>query len=363
MGIIMAKYQQIVEWVKEEIAQNKLKNGDKLESEHVLSKQFKVSRQTVRHALGVLEKEGMIKGRQGSGNYVAIPQKKNDQTARENTVVLISTYVNAYIFPNIIQGMEQVLAQRGYVLQVMFTYNKISTERKILEDILQMREVAGFIIEPTKSALPSFNRGFYEEILRRKIPVVFFHSHYDDLPISHISIDDKTAGKEAARFLIKNGHKKIGGIFKLDDAQGHRRFAGYVEALLEAGLPIPDEKIVWIDTLDEREEMRLCREKILERISDCTACVCYNDTVAHGLSLICQKEGIRIPMDLSVVSIDNSELAQLNSVPLTAMVHPMKELGVRTAKQFLKLVDNPEQDVTYEFPPEMVVRESVCKKI
>lgn len=363
MGFVMAKYQKIVEWVKSRIAQNKLKNGDKLESEHALSRQFKVSRQTVRHALGVLEKEGLIKGRQGSGNYVTIPQQKDGQTARENTVVLVSTYVNAYIFPNIIQGMEQILTQQGYVLQVMFTYNNILTERKILEDILQMREVAGFIIEPTKSALPSPNRIFYEEILRRKIPIVFFHSHYDDLPVSHVSIDDKTAGKEAARFLIKNGHKKIGGIFKLDDAQGHRRFFGYVEALLEAGLPVPDEKIVWIDTQDEREELRLCREKILGRISGCTACVCYNDTVAHGLSVICQEEEIHIPMDLSVVSIDNSELAQLNSVPLTAMVHPMKELGVRTAKQFLKLIDDPDQDVTYEFPPKIVVRESVCKKI
>lgn len=357
----MAKYQKVAQWIKKRIEQNELKNGDRLESEHELSRRFGISRQTVRHAIDILEKEGLIEGRQGSGNYVKLTVSDGD-SGKEKKVILVSTYVNAYIFPNIIQGMEQVLTKHGYVLQIMFTYNKFATERKILEDILQMREVAGLIIEPTQSALPSPNKVFYEEILKRKIPTVFFHSYYENLPISHISIDDCAAGRGATRYLIECGHTEIGGIFKLEDGQGHRRFAGYVEALLEAGLPVLDDRIVWIDTQDERQDLKLCREKVLERMRGCTACVCYNDSVAHGLSVICQTEGIRIPMDLSIVSIDNSELAQLNTIPLTAMIHPMEELGIRVAKQFLKLMDDPEKDVTYEFPAEIAIRESVCKR-
>lgn len=357
----MAKYQKVVQWIKEKIERNELKDGDRLESEHMLSSRFGISRQTVRHALLVLEKEGLVEGRQGSGNYVRCAHQSG-KTEKENTVILVSTYVNAYIFPNIIQGIEQVLTRQGYALQIMFTYNKFATERKVLEDILQMKEVAGLIIEPTQSALPSPNKAFYEEILGRNIPVVFFHSYYENLPIPHISINDREAGKEAARFLIENGHTEIGGIFKLEDGQGHRRFTGYVEALLEAGLEVQDDRIVWIDTQDERQDLKLCREKVLERMKNCTACVCYNDSVAHGLSEICRGEGIRIPMDLSIVSIDNSQLAQLNMVPLTAMIHPMERLGVRVAMQFLKLIETPDADVTYEFPAEMVVRESVCKK-
>lgn len=355
----MAKYQKVVQWVKEQIEAGKLKDGDKLESEHVLSRQFGISRQTVRHALAVLEREKLLVGRQGSGNYVTLLAEHKASAVKGKTVTLLSTYVNAYIFPNIIQGMEQVLAEHGYALRVVFTYNKFETERKILEDILAMDEVDGLIVEPTQSALPNLNIEYYQEILKRKIPIIFFHSHYDALPISHVSINDREAGQVATKHLIDSGHKKIGGIFKLEDAQGHRRFSGYVQALLDAGLPITDERLTWVDTQDEQQELRSCREKILERLKGCTACVCYNDSVAHGLSMLCKEAGIRIPQQLSVVSIDNSKLAELNMIPLTTIVHPMEELGERVAKQFLELVRHPGRDVTYEFPTKLVVRDSV----
>lgn len=353
----MAKYQMIAEWVKKRIEQGELKDGDRLESEHVLSRRFGISRQTVRHALGVLQEEGLLFCRQGSGNYVSL--NLDDAAGGMKTVILISTYVNAYIFPNIIQGMEQVLARENYALQVMFTYDKVMTERKILEEILQMPHVKGLIVEPTQSALPNPNIGYYRELMERKIPIIFFHSYYESLPISHVSINDTESGRIATRYLIENGHKKIGGIFKLEDGQGHRRFSGYVQAMIEAGLAVDEEQVTWIDTQDERSGLTTCGEKILNRLEGCSACVCYNDSVAHGLTLLCRSRGIRIPHDMSVVSIDNSELAQLNTTPLTTVVHPMDKLGECVAQQFIKLVKNPQSNVTYEFPVQLVIRESV----
>ena len=51
----------------------------------------------------------------------------------------------------------------------------------------------------------------------------------------------------------------------------------------------------------------------------CSACVCYNDEIAHLVTEQCIQAGIRIPDDLSLVSVDNSELAKLNAVPLTSV--------------------------------------------
>ena len=53
----VAKYKEICQWVKKHLENGELKPGDRIESEHKLCSRFGVSRQTVRHAIAVLEEE------------------------------------------------------------------------------------------------------------------------------------------------------------------------------------------------------------------------------------------------------------------------------------------------------------------
>ena len=62
-----AKYQKIINWVRQEIADGSLRSGDKLPSEKELSERFGLSRQTVRHATGELEAQHIVSRVQGSG--------------------------------------------------------------------------------------------------------------------------------------------------------------------------------------------------------------------------------------------------------------------------------------------------------
>lgn len=64
------RYMEIVDWVKERLERKELGPGERLNSENELSELFGLSRQTVRHAIGVLEEEGIVVRRQGSGTYV-----------------------------------------------------------------------------------------------------------------------------------------------------------------------------------------------------------------------------------------------------------------------------------------------------
>ena len=66
----ISKYQQVIQWVQERLKSGELTVGQKLESENEISQYFGISRQTVRHALSVLEKKGVIESRQGSGSYI-----------------------------------------------------------------------------------------------------------------------------------------------------------------------------------------------------------------------------------------------------------------------------------------------------
>lgn len=350
----MPKYLELVNWIKEQIEKKELLPGQKMYSENELAVMFHLSRQTVRHAISVLEQENLLYRIRGSGTYISEAQAESHR----NRIALIMTYLDGYIFPRTIQAIENILFKAGYTVQIAFTNNLIDRERKILEDMLEKDEVAGVIVEATKSALPNPNIHFYKELQSRRIPVLFINCFYQALSMPHVSMNDKQAGKTAAQYLISKGHKKITGIFKLDDGQGHLRYAGFLEAMNENGLVCDEAGILWIDTEDIKNFSRL-KVKIKERLSGYTALVCYNDEVAFNLLKVLKEIGIRIPQDLSIASIDDSELAVLGDIKLTSIPYPMEKLGIRAADNLLELIRNPRFHADYEFDVCVTERDSV----
>ena len=350
------KYLEIVNWINEQIREDKILPGQKLYSENELSKMFGLSRQTVRHAIAVLEKAGIVNRIQGSGTYVN--GHDAEQIKKRNHIIIIMTYVDGYIFPRTIRRMENILFENGYSVQIAFTNNRIDRERIILEDILKRDEVAGIIAEPTKSGIPNPDLDLFEKVKQRKIPLLFINGFYEKLNAPHVSMNDTLAGKAATELLLKRGHTKIAGMFKLDDIQGHLRYTGFMKAIKEAGLVCRDHNIIWYDTEDAKNFANL-KDKIRKRIDGCTALVAYNDEVSHELLTLFENEGINIPEDLSLVSIDDSELAVMGKVKLSSVPYPMERLAEKAAKNMLQMIQNPAFDGNYEFDVAVVERESV----
>ena len=63
-------YMKIVEQVRDLIKEGKLKPGDKLPPEHILTEKFGTSRPSVREALSALEILGITESRGGKGNFI-----------------------------------------------------------------------------------------------------------------------------------------------------------------------------------------------------------------------------------------------------------------------------------------------------
>jgi len=332
-----AKYEGIVRWIREQIEAEELQPGERIESEYQLCDRFGVSRQTVRHAIAVLEKEGMIEKRRGSGTYIKESGIIGVRRKKTMQIAVMTTFVQEYIFSGIIQEIENKMSRAGYGIQISITNNSVEKERFILKSILDKKRVDGIIAEPTKSGLPNPNLDLYRQIMEQGIPVIFINSYYPELKAPHVSLDDKIAGKMATKYLIQCGHREIAAIFKADDGQGHRRYAGYIEALMEADIRIEDKRIVWIDTEDVRNRnMREESSWILRRIQGCTACVCYNDEVASNLAATCLEQKIKVPDKMSIIGIDDSDLANYCEVPLASVKNPIRELAKKAAEEILK---------------------------
>jgi GntR family transcriptional regulator of arabinose operon len=265
------KYLMLAQWAKEQIMESHLKFGDKFYSEGELSHKFEISRPTVRQAMSVLENEGYLERRQGSGTFIvyngAFP-KRTFLTKTKN-VGVISTYLDAYIFPKIIKNIGWVLSENDYTMQFSLTHNQVENESRALKMMMD-NHVDGMIVEPTKSGLPNPNRKLYDDIRDMGIPLIFFNAYYPGMNFPYVSLNDKAAGHMATQYLIGEGHKKIAGLFQADDRQGHLRYQGYMSALSEAGLEAQSANVMWFTT-EDIPHFKEDFERVRRYIGDCSA--------------------------------------------------------------------------------------------
>ena len=251
--------------------------------------------------------------------------------------------------PTLFMGMKEA----GYDIDVAVTKNRLNDEALYLEGLLN-GNVAGFIIEGTRSFFPNPNIRLYEEIRKRNIPTLFIHNHYSNQRFDSVEMSDARAAYKLTEILIQNGHRRIAGIFKYDDMQGIERYKGFVECLSDYGVKFDDDWIRWYSTKDMEE--KLSKKGLLRmyrRTKDCTAMIVYNDEVAGYYMEFLEERGLHVPEDVSLVSFDDEELQQDARVKVLSVVHPKYNLGRITGKNLLRMMDDPDwqnKNYSYRFP-------------
>ncbi|MXO78971.1 GntR family transcriptional regulator [Paenibacillus sp. OT2-17] len=354
------KYIQVKQEILSWIHSSKLEPQSQLPSEHEMSEQFAVSRQTVRQALGELVQEGWLFRMQGKGTFVATRDSKQPEDPK--TIGVITTYISDYIFPSIVQGIESKLSRQGYKMLLSSTGNDPEQESQCLEMLLS-QPLSGIIIEPTKSGERNPNLNYYLTVENRQIPYLMINARYEEMDAPCLRVDDEKGGFLAAEHLIKLGHRRLAGFFKTDDMQGILRMKGFVAAHRKYGVTLHPNAVTTYRT-EEKNEIPLQRASRLltmEAGERPTGWVTYNDELAVRLLDIVRSVGLNIPNDLSLVGFDDSFLATATEIKLTTIRHPKEELGLRAADTMLSMIEEKgyhEEDRQLILPPELIVRES-----
>ncbi len=309
----------------------------KLPSEQELCMQYQVSRQTVRTALSLLEQEGLIEKRPGSGSY------STGLGAKKRHVVILVNNAEEYTTPSLLSDIKAILREKGYFVTVYSTYSKISREREILKS-LDPASFRGLIAEAVKSALPNPNLDLYESLRRKGAAVLFVGSHYPAPPaFPHIIDDNYYGGYLLGRHLIRQGHSRIAGIFQIDDMRGLERCRGLFAALRDFDLPFSDEPVHWYtsaeyEALERRSDTAFLTSFLRKGLLECSAAVCQNDEIAYWLIRELRYANIRIPEELSIVSFDNSYMSELDSIHITSLAHKPHEVGYTAAETLLRII-------------------------
>ncbi|MGK7022619.1 LacI family DNA-binding transcriptional regulator [Klebsiella pneumoniae] len=145
-----------------------------------------------------------------------------------------------------------------------------------------------------------------------------------------IAPDHRLIGQCAARYLFDMGHRAVMNVMCLRRYTMELRLGGIQEAWRARNLRFTASRdlisVANFSARETEEQVGAWLDGLQGRPLP-TAFLVGGDFMAAGTVSALQKRGLRVPQDVSVMSIDGFNLAAIQEVPLTAVHVPRDELG------------------------------------
>jgi LacI family transcriptional regulator len=157
----------------------------------------------------------------------------------------------------------------------------------------------------------------------------------------------------------RSGHERIAFVGGRPDASTHsERFAGYCDAMANAGVDVPAEFAQHGDFTRLSGSILASRLVHLEQRP--SALVCADDLIALGCMDALHEAGLRVPIDKALVGFDDIPTASVRSVGLTTIRQPCAEMGARAVRLLIDRIDGraPPIPVSEVLPAELIIRTS-----
>ena len=264
-------------------------------------------------------------------NTIAQSLKRN----RTNTIGVLVPEIEHDFFSSAISGIEEVAYQAGYAIIVC--QSNENYEREVINtNVLVNQRVAGIIVSISQSTKCGDH---FQDVIKRKIPLVFFDRVCEDVVASKVIIDDYACSFNAVTYLIGKGYKRIAHFAGPKElAICAKRWSGYVDALDKGGAPTINEFIRYgglheHDGYDSMDAM-LNEGKLPDAI------FAVNDPVAIGAFQRIREAKLRIPEDIAILGFSNNNVTSLVDPQMTTISQPSFEMGRKSAEILLDLIKN-----------------------
>lgn len=177
--------------------------------------------------------------------------------------------------------------------------------------------------------------------LARSVPIVVLGNHYAGGGPDFVGADNRGGCREITRHLITEHAYTdlafLGG--PPDSPDSDERFAGFGEALREAGLSVPGKPIASGGFTEAGGTQAV--QALLADGQRPRAIVCGNDEMASGALLALRAARLRVPADIAVTGFDDIAVARHLRPSLSTVRQPMHELGERSVRVLLDRIADP----------------------
>jgi LacI family transcriptional regulator len=285
--------------------------------------------------------------------YRPNPIARGLKTNRSYTVGVLIPDITNPLFPPILRGIEDRLDDAGYTSLIVNTDNDGERERSHFE-AMQARQVDGFI-----SATAQLDLELLAEVAAGGTPLVLVNRSLEDGSLPAVMVDDRKGIRLAVEHVAELGHERIAHVAGPQNlSTGHRRYLGFLEAMVSVGLDAATEDVSFSRAFTEEEGLRVCTE-LLAAVPEATAIVAANDRLAIGCYDALEQRGLRCPQDVSIVGFNDMPLVDRLRPPLTTVRVPQREIGTVAADLLLRqLADGALSVQEILLEPTLVVRGS-----
>lgn len=355
------KYQKIQQDIIEKIYQEIYKPSSKLPSENQMAELYQTSVPTVRKALQELVEQKMIYRVKGSGTYVSSletlrePQEEvfGKAASVQTVCFLVFTDISDSSIMKMIRGAQTYLYTRGYSMSILCRSAGTKMEQNLIWSCYNSG-VAGIIYfaEAPEASAESFR------MLREYgIPAVLLDRGPKDSPCTLVAAYNLDGGYQMAQHLLRLGHEKIAFAAQRMELEAEKeRFRGYQMALREAG--VAEEPEFFAEWGKSEEEKQRLTELALKR--KITAIQCVNDKVAAEVISRLQKEGVRIPEEISVGGFDNWDETCYVTPRITTIIQPFEEMGRTAAEKLVAILKGNKNHSQTFLPVKLEIKDSTC---
>ncbi|RIV17975.1 LacI family transcriptional regulator [Fibrisoma montanum] len=271
-----------------------------------------------------------------------------------NIGVIIPSFTIPF-YASAISGIQQTAAEAGYNIMVCQSNESVATEITYTQLLLNNR-VDGLIVSLSRETT-SFDH--FAPLIRRSIPLVFFNRVSEEMPVSKVVVDDYQGAYRAVSYLIERGCRRIAHIAGPENLLlSQQRLKGYVDAMREAGLSVPDEYIRHGDLTIANGAF--ITSELLTDVNPPDAVFAVCDSAAFGALQAAKSRELNIPSDLALVGFTDEPVAAIVEPALTTVAQPIFDIGQVAAKLFLDQIRLGESytPTTHVLETRLVVRQS-----
>jgi LacI family transcriptional regulator len=286
--------------------------------------------------------------------YVPDALSVSFSSRRTGLVGLIVPTISNSIYAAFTEAVQGRLQEAGRKLLIANTNYSAELESQIVRTLVESR-VEGVIFTGFRR-----DAGLYELLRHYSIPFVVTWSTSPQPDIPAISFDNRAAAAAATEALIGLGHRRIGlicGMSAVND-RAAQRLAAYREVLAAHAIALDPALVA--ERPFEVGEGAAAAAAMLGLSAPPTALFCANDIQALGAMFACQRRGVAIPRDLSIIGFDDLPMTRHVVPPLSTVHVPAREMGTAAADALVAAVEHGAAIRSIDFAAQVVMRDSTA---
>jgi LacI family transcriptional regulator len=264
--------------------------------------------------------------------YTPNPIARSLKTNRSFTVAVLLPDLTNPLFPPMVRGIEDALAEAGFTALIANTDNHPDRALAALET-MRIRQADGCI-----AATATRDDGLLADAAG-ELPMVLINRRMFNHAVPAVVADDRSGVRQAVEHLAALGHERIAHVAGPQWlATGADRREGFVQALRGVGLD-PDPELISVGEAFTEEQGARSFHALLEARREFTALVAGNDLMALGCYDALAERRISCPDDVSIVGFNDMPFADKFNPPLTTVRIPQYEMGRRAAGLLLERIE------------------------